>query len=153
MHVNTCTYINILIRAYICSCRSVCTCHFICHLTLPRIFSITLTLLIVLLQCCVLWCCIFITGQLLALIKQMKWTIIMFQRVHHGAEAVDILGHCSGLFELCQSRMQWCDMSRCRQRNATVQNKSIHSSLKSRYHCWLFPSSFRFHNRYITSWI
>ena len=58
-------------RIYVFVSASACSPFLSDILTRPQYFFISFTLLIVLLYCCVLWCCTFVTGQPLTLIKMM----------------------------------------------------------------------------------
>ena len=68
------SYRLIDMRIYVSVSTSACSPLLSAILTLRQYFFISFTLLIVLLYCYVLWCCTFVTGQPLTLIKTMNWT-------------------------------------------------------------------------------
>ena len=82
MCIHVCVCIWLLVWTYLCIYVfvSACACSpFLSDiLTRPQYFFISFTLLIVLLYCYVLWCCTFVTGQPLTLIKMMNYIRLIY---------------------------------------------------------------------------
>ena len=85
IYVCLCAYTNVCaygysyglidMRIYVFVSASACSPFLSDILTRPQYFFISFTLLIVLSYCYVLWCCTFVTGQPLTLIKMMNYIL------------------------------------------------------------------------------
>ena len=65
--------VEILICAYICLCRWLRVCHFICHFDSSSVSLHVIYIIHCAITLLYIWCCTFVIGQPLTLIKMMNW--------------------------------------------------------------------------------